>query len=1019
MFWTDKYWLWALWLLPILAGLFRRAAVSAERKRELFAEPPMSQRLAPTRGGARQSLRALFVLAGVALMLVAAAGPYGAGELVRVERSGADIQILLDISRSMLSDDVKPNRLESAKLDINDLLERVRGDRVGLIAFAGRPIVKIPLTRDCEFFREALRTLSVDDAPRGGTAIGEAIRLALRSVDKESTRDRAILLITDGEDHESDPLEAADQAAAMGVKIYTVALGDAEEGGRIPLYNNRGEQTGYQKYKGKEIRTKADRELLRQIAEKTGGEFLDMGKTPTDLGAFYRKSIRLNRSGSGEEDRRVRKEKYQPFLLAGILLLGFGCGISPWRTERKTAAALLLAALTLCLPGGFAAAETASDEDVDFFAESADGQETEQEPAAEPSSEADAQAETPPTFERELDPNLTAEELYNTACDLAARGEADHAELCLRRGLDAVGPRKKSLRARIRYNLGLLQAGRLEAEAENVFAEPDKETAESTPSPDAAAEGGEKTAPKDIVAAYRRAAEKRTAAFDQLLTDTQKTAATLRDAAADGGGKLRADALRDSDLLLSWGEGKSRAFSAGERRRRGELFSPTDQLRWLDEELTRLFEDSVSAKEPCSAEEWQKIYKRGESLAERKADLEEILESGTLRDDENPALSDARIASAESGLTALTDAADRFSAGEESAVKKVRESIAELDRAALTYADYPAVVSDAVARQGETVKRLAASGQTESAEDAEAESSPVTQEGIAARDDAIRRRLERMTDDAQREFADRPYNEEEENRAVPEAETDPAEAEGTEEGKGGEIDFFTPDTDDETGHTPAAPPAEPQESLSPEERIRRSMNLALELAPEITREEDALAALPAESFRADASRHEEAILELLRRIAEPLQDPNQQNQQDQNQNQQNQDQQNQDQNQQNQDQGDQSQNQPNGGDQNKDSQENPQNQNREGQNPQDQNQQDQNEQSQNDRDQGNQDQAPQTGNQKENRGAMTPEDEEARQREEKAEAMMRKIDDRQRQVEALRRQRNRLFQRYEKPEKDW
>ena len=989
MIWTEKYWLWGLWLLPILAWLFRRAAVGARRGRALFAEPEMAERLAPARSGAREALRAALITAGMAFLLVAAAGPRGAGELVRVERKGADVQILLDISRSMLSDDVKPSRLENAKLDINDLLEKTGGDRVGLIAFAGRPTVKIPLTSDSEFFRDVLRTLSVADAPRGGTAIGEAIRLALRSVDPESTRDRAILLITDGEDHESDPLEAADEAAAMGVKIYTVALGDAEEGGRIPIYDERGRQTGYQKYKGKEIRTKADRNLLRQIAEKTGGVFLDMGKTPTDLGTFYRKSVDLKRSGYGEEDRRVWKEKFQPFLLVGLVLLISGHGISPWRAERKTAAAFLLAALTLVLPSGIARAEQSAGDDIDFFAEQPEESIRETEPAAP---------------EEEIDPNLTAEELYNTACSLIEQGETARAILCLQRGIEETRPREKPLRGKLRYNLGILQAGQLEKEAEKIFREEDRETDTNSPVSAAPAAGPETDTPRDTVAEYRRGAAKRNAALGTLREKAARAAATLLDAAGDGDKKLREDALRSGDLILSWSEGKARAFDLMEREKRAELFEPADQLRWLDEELTRLSEADVLSKKPRRAAEWQRLYELAESLADRKADLEDLLEKGTFRDDENPEISAARLEAAERGLAALDVAAETFGAGEDSALDALREGIGQLDLAALSYADYQTVLFDAVARQEETVKRLAAPAQAGQArEDTGSETLSVTQEGTAARDRAILRRLDRMISDAREEFAQRPYTEEEENRAEPQVGTVPPDSEETQEGA--EESLFAGGTDVET-----VPQAEPPEGISPEERIRRSMNLALELAPEVTREEDALAALTAETFRTEAPAHEEAVLELLRRIAEPLQDPNRQSQDQQNQDQQGQPS-DQNQNQNGQDQGQQGEQNPQDqqGDQDQNSREDPRNENQEGENRQDQSDQDGQEQ--------NQDQ--QTEGDQEDRGGMTPEEEEARRQEEKAEAMMRKVGQRQRQVEALRRQRERLFHRYEKPEKDW
>lgn len=1031
---TNKYWLLGLWFLPLLAFLFRFAAVKVRVGRQRFAEPEMVRRLAPARSATRETVRALLVLVGLAFFFVAAAGPRGEGETLSVERKGADILVLLDVSRSMLSNDIAPNRLESAKLDINDLLQRVAGDRVGLIAFAGRPTIKIPLTNDYAFFRDSLNLLSVADATRGGTAIGEAIRLALRCVDPESPRDLALVLITDGEDHESDPLEAADEAASLGVKIFTVALGDAEQGGRIPLYDGRGRLTGYQKYKGKEIWTRADRELLTEIAQKTGGAFLDMGTTPTDLGAFYQQSMRLKRSGYGERERRVWNEKFQPYLLVGCLLVWAGFFLSPLRNRREVAAMLVLAAAAVFFPTEknlFAAGEpnTESGAEIDFFnrtPEAPDANTSLNETPEKNDAGKNISADSPDSVPTgpaavgsdgstlvPIDPLLTAEELYNKACELAARGEEEQAMACLEEGLARTDDRQGRLRGKLRYNLAIIRARALErksSQPEESEAE-EKENNVVPPMPSVvsgAVAPADAAPPNDVPAEYRADAARRAAAFADLEREADLVFHTFREAAAESKGHLHENARRASDLVLSWTQGKRAEFLKKERQVREKLFAPTDHLRWLREELTDTSERKSLNVPPTRSDEWQSLYRLGEELAERATDLESLLEQGTFCGEGEGAQgaedAAARLEELERGLTSLTAASDAVASSPESALESVREALGAIDRAEISYGDYQTIVQDALARQEEIVKQTESLTRPEIESDSEesendsknAKADPhvVTRETLLARGSAIPRRVERMIADARREFETRPYTEEEAGRSgvhhpptEEEAPTDlfaepgkepdvVADGDPKEESKG----RLAEDAKESATEEPSGPPQE--ESLSPEEKVRRSMKLALELGPEIERKSDLLASLLPDDFPEKAPAFETEILDLLRRIAEPLQDPNQ-NQQNENQDQ------NQDQNQ--------GQNRGQGQDQD---QSQGQDQDQRNQNRQDRQNQQSEESQQDDR-------------------QMTPEEEEARRQEEKAESMMRKVRDRRRTVENQRKQRESLFRRYEKPEKDW
>jgi len=163
----------------------------------------------PAFAGRRPWLRGGAVLLGLAALILASARPRFGVYYDRVVQRGVDLFVLIDVSRSMLAEDVKPNRIERAKADVRDLLTRLAGDRVGLIAFAGKAVVKVPLTTDQGFFRMALDELGPGSAPRGGSLIGDAIRKAMEAMEPRQDRDQILVLITDGEDHDSFPAEAA------------------------------------------------------------------------------------------------------------------------------------------------------------------------------------------------------------------------------------------------------------------------------------------------------------------------------------------------------------------------------------------------------------------------------------------------------------------------------------------------------------------------------------------------------------------------------------------------------------------------------------------------------------------------------------------------------------------------------------------------------------------------------------------------------------------------------------------
>ena len=287
----------------------------------MFFDSSIVDRLMPTLDAGRFFRKALLLLFAFIFCIIAAACPRFGTYYEEISRNGVDVFILLDVSRSMLAEDVTPNRLDRAKSDIQDLLTRIIGDRVGLIAFAGKPIIKVPLTTDQGFFLHTLRSVDTNTAPRGGTAIGDAIRLALRAMPPEADRERAIILITDGEDQESMPLEAAKDAAERQVRILTIGLGNPEDGGRIPVRDNNGQLT-YLKHEGQEIWSKMDATTLREIARLTEGAYIAAGTKTFDLGQIYADSIGKMQGNIYKTERRQKlQHQYQIFLIVAVLCM--------------------------------------------------------------------------------------------------------------------------------------------------------------------------------------------------------------------------------------------------------------------------------------------------------------------------------------------------------------------------------------------------------------------------------------------------------------------------------------------------------------------------------------------------------------------------------------------------------------------------------------------------------------------------------------------------------------------------
>jgi Ca-activated chloride channel family protein len=336
MEWQHPQWLYLI--LPLAAAWLALAVYSRGRRRRAaaaFVAQAMWPRILPADSPARFWVKTLLREAALVTGLVALAGPRFGTQYEEVVPKGSDLYVLIDVSRSMLAQDVPPSRLGRAKVDVAALVNRLEGERVGLIAFAGQAVVKCPLTVDYDAFRRSLDELDPNSAPRGGTAIGDAIRKALEVFQARADRDQAILLITDGDDQQSYPREAAAVAAERHVTIFTVGLGDTDHGARIP---QGADAKSYLEYQGQQVWSKLDGSLLKDIALKTSGVYVPVGTRAYDLGELYAKYLQGRRGGEEQTKKRIRRgDRFQIFLALAVLALLADALIRPYARPVQSA----------------------------------------------------------------------------------------------------------------------------------------------------------------------------------------------------------------------------------------------------------------------------------------------------------------------------------------------------------------------------------------------------------------------------------------------------------------------------------------------------------------------------------------------------------------------------------------------------------------------------------------------------------------------------------------------------------
>ena len=289
---AQAQYLLLLLLIPFFFVVFALVMRLRRRRIRKFGDENLVRQLMPSYAKGKAWVRLTLFAVGFFFFVIGLSRPQIGAKLKEHETKGAEIMIVLDVSNSMLAEDYSPNRLERAKLAISRLVDKLRDDRIGLIVFAGNSFVQLPITTDYVSAKMFLNSISTESVPVQGTAIGDAINTAMRSFSAQSEKSRAIIVITDGENHEDDPVAAARQAAEMGVRVFAIGVG-SPEGKPIPMDGELLEDK-----EGNIVVTRLDEGVLQEVADAGNGVYVRAGNSEFGLNPVI------------EEIRRMEDEKY-------------------------------------------------------------------------------------------------------------------------------------------------------------------------------------------------------------------------------------------------------------------------------------------------------------------------------------------------------------------------------------------------------------------------------------------------------------------------------------------------------------------------------------------------------------------------------------------------------------------------------------------------------------------------------------------------------------------------------------
>jgi Ca-activated chloride channel family protein len=318
---ANSDYLHLLWLIPALFVLYWYSFKKQNNLLHKIAGEKLHEVLFPLRSKLKSFIKFGLTSIAILLVIIALANPQIGTKIEEVKQIGIEVYILLDVSKSMGAEDIKPSRLEKAKFEIFKLIQKLQGDKIGLIVFAGQAYVQFPLTSDYAAANLFLNAVDFNSVPQPGTAIGPALELALKSFRFDNETKKAIVVITDGEDHEGNIDAVISEAKSKDVAVYSIGFGSSA-GVPIPVYDESGVQRGYKKDNdGNIVLTKLDEEILKNIANNTNGKYYRGSNTEDELDAIYNDLAKIQQSEYGAKRITEYEDRFFYFLFPAVLIL--------------------------------------------------------------------------------------------------------------------------------------------------------------------------------------------------------------------------------------------------------------------------------------------------------------------------------------------------------------------------------------------------------------------------------------------------------------------------------------------------------------------------------------------------------------------------------------------------------------------------------------------------------------------------------------------------------------------------
>ena len=329
IFFANARYLYLLLLLPVILVGYGVLQVLRTRRLKAVGDPELVKALMPSYSKAKGWVRIVLMTLALGCFFIGLARPQVGAKLREHEAKGAEIMICLDVSNSMLAQDYSPNRLERAKLAISRLVDKLQEDRIGLIVFAGSSFVQLPITTDYVSAKMFLGSIDTQSVPVQGTAIGDAILTAVKSFSAQSEKSRAIIVITDGENHEDDPVDAARQAAELGARVYTIGVGSTH-GQPIPVGGELMKDKS-----GEIVVTRLDEVTLQQVAEAGGGAYVHAGNEEFGLNPIIDDIKKMDAEKFNSVVFEEYDEQFMYFFAAALVLFVLEMLIGERRWKRR------------------------------------------------------------------------------------------------------------------------------------------------------------------------------------------------------------------------------------------------------------------------------------------------------------------------------------------------------------------------------------------------------------------------------------------------------------------------------------------------------------------------------------------------------------------------------------------------------------------------------------------------------------------------------------------------------------